>query len=104
VNVRETAGSFDVEMCREQSYDVRDLLPYVQSHSLTLTREQKVVYELLATATRGRVQLVYTKEFSGIYQQSQLMFLIGVIIYHCITTCFGPYGPSSGEYNILPCF
>jgi hypothetical protein len=28
---------------------------------------------------------------------------IGVIIYQCITTCFGPYGPSSGEYNILPC-
>jgi hypothetical protein len=29
--------------------------------------------------------------------------LIGVIIYHRITICFGPYGPSSGEYNILPC-
>jgi tRNA(Met) C34 N-acetyltransferase TmcA len=47
VNVRETAASFDVELRREQSYDTRDLLPYVQSHSLTLTREQKVVYELI---------------------------------------------------------
>jgi hypothetical protein len=28
-------------------------------------------------------------------------FFIDVIISLCITTCFGPYGPSSGEYNIL---
>jgi hypothetical protein len=29
---------------------------------------------------------------------------IDVIISPCITTCFGPYGPSSGEYNISSYF
>jgi hypothetical protein len=42
------------------------------------------------------------KNLSDIYLQSQLrVFFIDVIISLCITTCFGPYGPSSGEYNIL---
>jgi hypothetical protein len=39
-----------------------------------------------------------------IYQQLQLKyFLLVLLFYHCITTCFGLHGPSSGEYNILPC-
>jgi hypothetical protein len=39
-----------------------------------------------------------------IYQQSQLKdFLLVLLFYNCITTCFGLHGPSSGEYNILPC-
>jgi hypothetical protein len=29
------------------------------------------------------------------------MFLTGVIIYHCIITCFGPYGPSSDENSYV---
>jgi hypothetical protein len=45
---------------------------------------------------------VHDKNLSDIYLQSQLRFFyIDVIISPCITTCFGPYGPSSGEYNIL---
>jgi hypothetical protein len=39
------------------------------------------------------------KNLSDIYLQSQLRNFIDVIISLCITTCFGPYGPSSGEYN-----
>jgi hypothetical protein len=31
--------------------------------------------------------------------QSQLRIFIDVIISLSITTCFGPYGPSSSEYN-----
>jgi hypothetical protein len=31
-------------------------------------------------------------------------YLFDVIIALCITTCFGPYGPSSSEYNILILF
>jgi hypothetical protein len=41
------------------------------------------------------------KNLSDIYLQSQLrVFFIDVIISLSITTCFGPYGPSSSEYNI----
>jgi hypothetical protein len=39
------------------------------------------------------------KNLSDIYLQSQLRIFIDVIISLSITTCFGPYGPSSGEYN-----
>jgi hypothetical protein len=43
---------------------------------------------------------IYTREnLSDIYPQSQLRNFIEVIISLCITTCFGPYRPSSGEYN-----
>jgi hypothetical protein len=45
--IRATAASFDVELNREQSYDKHDLLAYVHSHFLTLTKEQKLVYELI---------------------------------------------------------
>jgi hypothetical protein len=39
---RTAAASFNVELRREQSYDTRDLLSYVQSHFPTLMQEQKV--------------------------------------------------------------
>jgi hypothetical protein len=39
------------------------------------------------------------KNLSDIYPQSQLRNFIDVIISLCTTTCFGPYGLSSGEYN-----
>jgi hypothetical protein len=32
---------------------------------------------------------------------TESFFFIDVIISLRITTCFGPYGPSSGEYNVL---
>jgi hypothetical protein len=40
-----------------------------------------------------------SKNLSDIYLQSQLRSFIDVIISLSITTCFGPYGPSSGECN-----
>jgi hypothetical protein len=43
---------------------------------------------------------VHDKNLSDIYLQSQLPVFIGVIISPCITTCFGPNGPSSCEHNI----
>jgi hypothetical protein len=47
--------------------------------------------------------VMYTEESFRYKPAIATKSLIGVIIYHCIATCFGPYGPSSGEYNILPC-
>jgi hypothetical protein len=41
------------------------------------------------------------KNLSDIYLQLQLRIFIDVIISLSITTCFGPYGPSSGEYNSI---
>jgi hypothetical protein len=49
---------------------------------------------------RGEVNIhVFRKNLSDIYLQSQLRIFIDVIISLSITTCFGPYGPSSGEFN-----
>jgi hypothetical protein len=45
------------------------------------------------------VEFSLRKNLSDIYPQSQLRNFIDVIISLCITTCFGSYGPSSGEYN-----
>jgi hypothetical protein len=53
----------------------------------------------------SQVQFTVLSHFSverrfGIYPQSQLrILLILAIICFSITTCFGPYGPSSGEHN-----
>jgi hypothetical protein len=50
------------------------------------------------------VQTSYVTISQIIYQQSQLKdVLLVLLFYNCITTCFGLHGPSSGEYNILPC-
>jgi hypothetical protein len=48
---------------------------------------------------RGKPMWFHVRIFSDIYPQSQLRSFIDVIISLCIATCFGPYGPSSGEYS-----
>jgi hypothetical protein len=50
---------------------------------------------------KRNININFFKNLSDIrvYPQSQLRNLIDVIISLCITTCFGPYAPSSGEYN-----
>jgi hypothetical protein len=55
----------------------------------------------LSSGLSSSAQLLksYVKNLSDIHLQSQLRNFIDVIISLCITTCFGPYGPSSGEYN-----
>jgi hypothetical protein len=77
VNVRETAALFDVELCREQNYDTRDLLSYVQSHSLTLTREQKVVYELIAKHVSDKFGGIFFLDAPG---GSDKQFLLKLIL------------------------
>ncbi|GFQ70200.1 ATP-dependent DNA helicase [Trichonephila clavata] len=42
---RATIGSFDVDLRREQSYNISDLQLYVQSNILKLTCEQKGIYD-----------------------------------------------------------
>jgi hypothetical protein len=44
----------------------------------------------------AQLHRVTRKNLSDIYLQSQLRIFIDVIISLSITTCFGPYGPSSG--------
>ncbi|GFR07217.1 ATP-dependent DNA helicase [Trichonephila clavata] len=42
---RATIGSFDVDLRREQSYNISDLQLYVQSYIPKLTCEQKGIYD-----------------------------------------------------------
>ncbi|VDN04409.1 unnamed protein product, partial [Onchocerca ochengi] len=57
---RSAAASFDVELHREQNYNIVDLSSYVQSNISKLTFEQRSIYDrIMQTVNRGVGELFF---------------------------------------------